>query len=96
MIGRFDDKTQGDLGGAKAGVHAPTGAEEPSRPGVRAPIVAKKPGNCRGSEGVQEGGDAMTKPTENQPEAVSERIKRVGEILRPWTGSNRRFGQSGC
>ena len=26
MIGRFDDKTQGDLGGDKAGVHA---LEEP-------------------------------------------------------------------
>ena len=29
MIGRFDDKTQGDLEDAKAGVHAPAGAEEP-------------------------------------------------------------------
>ncbi len=27
----------------------------------------------------------MTQPMENQPEAVSERIKRVGELLRPWT-----------
>jgi hypothetical protein len=30
MIGRFDDLTQGDLAGAKAGVHAPQGAEEPA------------------------------------------------------------------
>jgi len=30
MIGSFDDKTQGDLGGTKAGVHAPWGAEEPA------------------------------------------------------------------
>ena len=29
MIGRFDDMTQGDLDDAKAGVHAPAGAEEP-------------------------------------------------------------------
>jgi hypothetical protein len=29
MIGRFDDKTQGELGGNKAGVHA-RGAEEPT------------------------------------------------------------------
>jgi hypothetical protein len=29
MIGRFDDKTQGDLGSNKAGVHA-TRAEEPT------------------------------------------------------------------
>jgi hypothetical protein len=28
-IGRFDDKTQGDLGDAKAGDDAPTGADEP-------------------------------------------------------------------
>jgi hypothetical protein len=30
MIGRFDDKTQGDLDDAKAGVHAPRGAETPA------------------------------------------------------------------
>jgi len=30
MIGSFDDKTQGDLSGARAGVHAPWGAEEPA------------------------------------------------------------------
>jgi hypothetical protein len=29
MIGRFDDRTQGDLDAAKAGVHAPSGTEEP-------------------------------------------------------------------
>ena len=29
MIGRFDDKTQGDLDVFQAGVHAPTGTEEP-------------------------------------------------------------------
>ena len=29
MIGRFGDKTQGDLDDAKAGVHAPVWAEEP-------------------------------------------------------------------
>ena len=29
MIGRLDDKTQGDLDDAKAGVHAPVRAEEP-------------------------------------------------------------------
>jgi len=29
MIGRFDDKTQGYLDVAKAGVHAPSGTEEP-------------------------------------------------------------------
>ena len=29
MIGRFGDKTQGDLDDAKDGVHAPSGTEEP-------------------------------------------------------------------
>jgi len=29
MIASFDDKKQGDLGVAKAGVHAPSGTEEP-------------------------------------------------------------------
>jgi RNA-directed DNA polymerase len=33
---------------------------------------------------VQEGGDAMSRPTETQPEAVSERIRRAGETLRRW------------
>jgi len=37
------------------------------------------------SEGVQEGGDAMTKPTENKPEAVSEGAIRDGEILLRWS-----------
>ena len=53
MIGRFDDKTQGDLDDAKAGVHAPVRAEEPVRPGVRAPIVATKPGNAGGAKGCR-------------------------------------------
>jgi hypothetical protein len=29
MIGRFDDETQGDLDAVQAGVHAPSGTEEP-------------------------------------------------------------------
>jgi hypothetical protein len=33
---------------------------------------------------VQEGGDAMTMTTEIKPEAVSERIKRAGELMRRW------------
>jgi hypothetical protein len=39
MIGRFDDKTQGDLDAAKAGVHAPKGTEEP---GVQESELVKK------------------------------------------------------
>ncbi len=30
MIGRFDDKKQGDLDAIKAGVHAPSETEEPA------------------------------------------------------------------
>ena len=52
MIGRFDDKTQGDLGGIKAGVHA-NRSRRAGRPGVRAPIVAKKPGNAGGAKGCR-------------------------------------------
>lgn len=33
---------------------------------------------------MQGGGDAMSEPTETQPDAVSERIRRAGEILRRW------------
>jgi hypothetical protein len=33
---------------------------------------------------VQEGGDAMTKPTEEHPEAVPARATRAGEILLRW------------
>jgi hypothetical protein len=41
MIGRFDDKTQGDLGGIKP-VFKPV-SRRADRPGVRASIVAEKP-----------------------------------------------------
>ena len=53
MIGRFDDKTQGDLGAAKAGVHVPVRIRRAGRPGVRAPIVARKPGNAGGAKGCR-------------------------------------------
>ena len=33
---------------------------------------------------MQEGGYAVTKSTEEQPEAVSEKARRAGEILRRW------------
>ena len=52
MIGRFDDVKQGDLDVAKAGVHA-LGNRRAGRPGVRAPIVAKKPGNSGGAKGCR-------------------------------------------
>jgi hypothetical protein len=46
MIGRFDDMTHGDLDDAKA-----RGSRRPGRPGVRAPIVARMPGNSGGAKG---------------------------------------------
>ena len=33
---------------------------------------------------MQEGGDAMTMTTEIKPEAVSERMRRAGELMRQW------------
>jgi hypothetical protein len=39
----------GDLYGHRVGVHAPV-AEEPRSTGVRAPILAKKPGNSGGAK----------------------------------------------
>ena len=41
MIGRFDDKTQGDLGGIKPVFML--SSRRADRPGVRAPVVAEKP-----------------------------------------------------
>ena len=45
---------------------------------------SEEAGQCRSSEGVQEGGDAMTKAAANQPEAVPARATRAGEILLGW------------
>ena len=39
---------------------------------------------------MQEGGDAMTEPTENKPEAVPERTTHDGEILLRWGWVERR------
>ena len=50
MIGRFDDMTHGDPDDAKAGVHAPAGAEEPVVQESE-PIVARRPGNSGGAKG---------------------------------------------
>ena len=52
MIGRFDDKTQGDLDGIKP-VFMRFGNRRAGRPGVRAPIVAKKPGNAGRAKGCR-------------------------------------------
>src|ERR1700737_1722803 len=46
---------------------------------------SEEAGKCRGSEGVQEGGDAMAKSTEIQPVAVSERAIRTGKTPDPWS-----------
>jgi len=45
---------------------------------------SEETGKPEWSKGVQEGGDAMTEPTENKPEAVPERATRDGEILLRW------------
>jgi RNA-directed DNA polymerase len=83
MIGRFGDKTQGDLGGKQAGVHA-RGPKSRS-PRSQSTHSSEEAGKPVWSEGVQEGGDVMTKPTEDKPEAVPDRAKRDGEILLRWS-----------
>ena len=55
MVGRFNDVKQGDLNG-QDGVHVPDSRWEPPgkksrRSGVRASIVAQKPGNSGGAKG---------------------------------------------
>src|ERR1700721_3098226 len=42
---------------------------------------SEEAGQCRSSKGVQGGGDAMSKATENKPVAVSEKTTRTGELL---------------
>jgi hypothetical protein len=56
MIGSFDDKTQGDLGGNKPVF---TLVEPKSRsPRSQSTHSSEEAGQLRWSEGVQEGGDA--------------------------------------
>ena len=93
MIGRLDDKTQGDLDAPKPVFMLREPKSRSSR--SQSTHSSEEAGKHRGSQGVQEGGDAMTKSTEGQPVAVSAKTKRAGESP-PGLGSNRRFGQSGC
>ena len=50
-----------------------------TRAGVRALIVAMKPGNAGGSEGAQEGERAMNSSPENPPPPVPVRAQQGGE-----------------
>ena len=52
MVGRFGDKSRETWTEFKAGVHAYKPKRRPS--GVRAPIVAEKPGNSGGAKGCRE------------------------------------------
>src|SRR5271156_1507623 len=69
MIGRFDGKTRGDLDGTKPVFMLVEPKSRPSR--SQSTHSSEEAGQCRQSQGVQGGGDAMTKTTENQPVAVS-------------------------
>ena len=82
MIGRFDGKKQGDLGGIKPVFMLVEPKNRPPR--SQSTRSSEETGKPEWSEGVQEGGDAMTEPTENKPEAVLERATRDGEILLRW------------
>jgi RNA-directed DNA polymerase len=76
--------TQGDLLADRDGVHAAARCRRAGPTGVRASIVAKNSRNGEGAKGTQEGGDVTDQTTEQQPTAVSEATKQVGEIRARW------------
>jgi RNA-directed DNA polymerase len=52
--------------------------------GVRVPIVARKPRNGGGAKGDRKVEVVTSRPTEDQPEAVSARTIRAGEVRARW------------
>jgi RNA-directed DNA polymerase len=83
MIGRFDDKTQGDLGGNKAGVHATQPKSRPPR--SQSTHSSRETANHGGAKGCRKVETSVTKPTEYKPGAVPERDIRDGEIVARWS-----------
>jgi RNA-directed DNA polymerase len=82
MIGRFDDKTQGDLGGTKPVFML---VEPKSRPPRSQSIrSSEETANHGGAKGCRKVETHMTKPMEYKPVAVPERDIRDGEILARW------------
>ncbi len=82
MIGRFGDKTQGDLGGIKP---VYTLAEPKSRlPRSQSIRSSEETANHGGAKGCRKVETHMTKPMEHKPVAVPERDIRDGEILARW------------
>jgi RNA-directed DNA polymerase len=82
MIGRFDDKTQGDLGGTKPVFML---VEPKSRPPRSQSIrSSEETANHGGAKGCRKVETHMTKPMEHKPVAVPERDIRDGEILARW------------
>ena len=61
-------------------------SEPKSRPrgGVRVPIVAMKPRTGGGAKGGRKGEIVTNRQTEDQPEAVSARTIRAGEVRARW------------
>ena len=82
MIGRFGDKTQGDLGGIKPVFML---AEPKSRPPrSQSTHSSEETANHGGAKGCRKVETHMTKPLEHKPVAVPERDIRDGEILARW------------
>ena len=52
--------------------------------GVRAPVVAKKPGNSGGAKGAQGGGDVTNRTTEERHAGVPEKATQAGETESRW------------
>jgi RNA-directed DNA polymerase len=82
MIGRFGDKTQGDLGGIKP---VYTLVEPKGRlPRSQSIRSSEETANHGGAKGCRKVETHMTKPMEHKPVAVPERDIRDGEILARW------------
>jgi RNA-directed DNA polymerase len=79
MIGRFNEKSRETWAAFKPEfMHVEPKSRPPRSHSTHS---SEEAGQCRSSKGVQGGGDAMSKATENKPVAVSEKTTRTGELL---------------
>jgi len=81
---KFDHVNQGDLYGNREGVHVESINRRTQHTGVRAPIVAKSPGNSGGAKGAQEGGYVSAKTTEIILATVPVTATQAGETPSRW------------
>ena len=84
--GVTEPKRPGPHANGREGSEEPFELGTPRRTGVRASVVATKPGNSGGAKGCRKVENAMTKPPQDQPAAVPQ-AKQAGEsndYLRWW------------